>query len=417
MDSITRNLVHIQGVVHTLGQDVEKLRSDLQHATPASGPFPTNQPASASTSLGTRQRRYQYILDRTRSLPKNQFLDLVQEEMQRIWLEEDPRSATHPKLPRYMMTDRLRTRAALAIKDEWVKQGIWQLSFEGLIQKRYLNVGVWKHQELMSLIDDHGLDLEKYPNTYARMCRHRDASRPCHQFRYQVDKVRDRILDEWRQSVVEKESETDDDTTNTRVTLPPAQIDTQAYQRVRKTWMRRRIWDKQWEVLPGQHWRHERPLEELLTPQEIKWYTEFQASWVEPGFSGPHRLVHRVESEREVLEMFERRLGGTMSFWNGKADPHRGLKRMRRSSWQKSLPDRDLTGDDSREDPVSREDETPPRKKRVVKVPDDTDGSSSDGEVPGSLDQSSSNGKRRRAWKSPFVVDDDESSDPLTTVG
>lgn len=402
MDLITENLVRIKAAVHTLGQDVERLRSDLQYETLASdpSPTPTNQEAGASTSLGARQRRYQSILDRTRSLPKNQFLDHVQEEMQRIWLEEDPRSATHPKLPRYMMTDRLRTKAALAVKAEWDKQGIWQPSFEGLVQKRYLNVGVWKHQELMSLVDDDGIDVEKYPNTYARLCRHRDASRPCHQFRYQVDKIRDHLLDQWRQSVI---AEKEDTASATKVVLPPAQIDTQAYRKVRKTWTRRRIWDKEWDVLPGQHWRHERPLEELLTPQETKWYAEFKATWVEPGFSGPHRLVHRVESEREVLEVFERRNGGTLSFRNGKADPHRGIKRMRRSSWQNSLPNRDLSGDGSSEDLISRDDE-PPRKKRVAEVLDDTD---SDYDVPGSLDQSRSM-HLRKAYKSPFVMEDDE---------
>lgn len=408
MDPIHRNLGHTQAVVHTLGQDVERLRSDVEHAALGSGPSPTptNQQANASASLGSRQERYQYILDRTRSLPKNQFLDLVQEEMQRIWQAEDPRSATHPKLPRYMMTDRLRTDAALAVKEQWVKQGIWKPSFEGLIQKRYLNVGVWKHQELMYLVDDHGTDLEKCPNTYRRLCRHRDASRPCHQFRYQVDKVRDRFLDEWRQSVVGKEQEKEDATLVASAVLPPAQIDTQAYHEVKKAWTRRRIWDRQWEVLPGQHWRHERPLEELLTPQEAKWYAEFRASWVEPGFDGPHRLVHRVESEREVLEMFERRLGGTMSFRDGVADSQQGLKRMRRSSWQSSLPDRDSSGDVSSEDPISK-DEAPPRKRRAIEVLDETDEFLSGCEVPGSPTQSSPR-RRRRAQKSPFVMEEDE---------
>ncbi|KAK6851586.1 hypothetical protein PG995_011711 [Apiospora arundinis] len=313
VDSFTRKLVHIQAVANTLSRDVEKLRSEVHHAklsaSRASGPSPTPPPhvqtarpmatsvqltnqqngtTATANELQARQRRYQYILDRTRSLPKNQFLDLIQEELQRIW-QEDPRSAVHPKLPRHMMTNRMRNQAAQAVKREWVKQGIWQPSYEGLIQKRYLNVGVWKHQEVMCLIDANGLDLEKYPNIYARMCRHRDASRPCNQFRHQVDKVRDRLLNQWRHK---------DGTKATRVSLPPANIDSQAYREVRQAWVKRRIWDRSWEVLPGQHWRHERPLEEFLTPQEAQWYAEIKATWVEPGPSGPHRLVHRLEAER-----------------------------------------------------------------------------------------------------------------------
>ncbi|KAK8007735.1 hypothetical protein PG989_001725 [Apiospora arundinis] len=286
VDSFTRKLVHIQAVANTLSRDVEKLRSEVHHAklsaTRVPGPSPTPPPhaqtarpmatsvqptnqqnwtTATATELQARQRRYQYILDRTRSLPKNQFLDLVQEELQRIW-QEDPRSAP--------------SRAGC--QGEWVKQGIWQPSFEGLIQKRYLNVGVWKHQEVMCLIDANGLDLEKYPNTYARMCRHRDASRPCNQFRHQVDKVRDRLLDEWRQSAYAKEKNSKDGTKATRVNLPPANINSQAYREVRQTWVKRRIWDRSWEVLPGQHWRHERPLEEFLTLQEVQWYAEIKAT-------------------------------------------------------------------------------------------------------------------------------------------
>ncbi|KAK8076637.1 hypothetical protein PG994_003909 [Apiospora phragmitis] len=329
------------------------------------------------------------------------------------------------------MTDRLRTQAALAVKKDWVQQGLWQPSFEGLVRQRYFAVGVWKHQEPLALVDDDGVDLERYPNTYARLRRHRDASRPCYQFRWQVDKVRDRLLDQWWHSVVvadeekkkekEKEKEkkerahaTTTTTTTAKVMMPSAKVDSEAYWEVRQAWEKRRIWDNEWEVLPGQHWRHERPLEELLSPQEAEWYAEIKATWVEPGFAGPHRLVHRVEAEKEVLEIFERRRGGILSFRDGMVrDPQRGLKRGRSSSpWHSSLPSSDLGDDDeSGDEPISQDDE-PLGNTGVVEVPDETAGSAaSDSEAPGSTDQSSPK-RRRRAYKSPFVVDDDENSDP-----
>ncbi|KAK7936739.1 uncharacterized protein PG986_015177 [Apiospora aurea] len=430
MDPITRNIAGIQDAVNTLGRDVERLRSDVQLAqlsaplssVPSSPPTPPvdQQARTTPSELQNRLRRYQYIMDRTRSLPKNQFLDFVAEEMQRIWQETDPRAAKHRNLPRSMKTDRLRTQAALAVKEVWVKQGMWQPSFEGLIHKRYLNVGVWRHEEPSPLVDEDGVDLKKWPNTYAKLCCHRDNSRPCHQFRYQVEKARDRLLEQWQQSVISRNEEMDNEdypaVTTPSSRLPPPQIDTQAYQAVRKAWTKRRIWDTEWGVLPGQSWRHERPLEDFLTPQEAKWLSEIKTTCVEPGFDGPHRLVHRVESEKEILETFERRRGGVFQVRDGVVDPQRGLKRGRESflpelmaahlSGSSESGDDENLSDDSISDD-NGDDKPPEKKKRVVEVPDETVGVSSGGGASSSVDQSSSG--RRRAYKSPFVVDDDES--------
>ncbi|KAK8061057.1 hypothetical protein PG997_015278 [Apiospora hydei] len=432
MDPITKNITGIQDTVNTLGRDVEKLRSDVHLAQlsaplssiPSSPPTPPvdQQARTTPSELQTRLRRYQYILDRTRSLPKNQFLDLVTEEMQRIWQKTDPRSAKHPKLPRSMKTDRLRTQAALAIKEVWVKHGMWHPSFEGLIYKRYLNVGVWRHEEPLPLVDEDGVDLKKWPNTYAKLCHHRDNSRPYHQFRYQVEKARDRLLEQWRQSITNSNGGTGNEeyptVTIPSSRLPPPQIDTQAYQEVRKAWTKRRIWDKEWEVLPGQSWRHERPLEDFLTPQEAKWLSEIRTTCVEPGFDGPHRLVHRVESEKEFLEIFERRRGGVFQVRDGVVDPRRGLKRGR-GDFLSELMAAHLSGssdlgddEDLSDDYISDDngDGKPPEKKmRATEVPDETVELPTKGGAQGSVEQNNTE-RRRRAYKSPFVVDDDESS-------
>ncbi|KAK8022119.1 hypothetical protein PG993_012886 [Apiospora rasikravindrae] len=430
MDPIARNLVNIQDAVKTLGRDVERLRSDV-HLAQLSAPLGSGQPSPPTppaeaqarppnSELQARLRRYQYILDRTRSLPKNQFLDLVAEEMQHIWQETDPRAVKHPKLPRYMKTDRMRMRAALVVKEDWVKQGMWRPSFEGLIHKRYLNVGVWRHEKPLPLVDEDGVDLKTWPNTYAKLCRHRDNSRPCHQFLYQVEHARDRLLRQWRQSVIDSQGTENGEypaVTTPSSRLPPPQIDTQAYQEVRKAWTKRRIWDTQWEVLPGQSWRHERPLEDFLTPQETKWLAEIKTTCVEPGFNGPHRLVHRVESEKELLEIFERRRGGVFQFRDGVVDPRRGLKRGR-EGFLSELISAHLSGssdsgdDDSSDGSISDDEDVGQpleKKKRVIEVPVATAEVSSDGGATGSMEQSSPE-RRRRAYKSPFVVDDDEST-------
>lgn len=39
-----------------------------------------------------------------------------------------------------------------------------------------------------------------------------------------------------------------------------ADINTQAYERVRRRWEDRHIWNKDWRVLPGMSWRHEKPV-------------------------------------------------------------------------------------------------------------------------------------------------------------
>ncbi|KAI1185500.1 hypothetical protein F5B17DRAFT_407758 [Nemania serpens] len=80
--------------------------------------------------------------------------------------------------------------------------------------------------------------------------RERDASRPFYQFIFQVTKQREHIQQQ----------------------LPPdqatasglADINTKAYEAIKKTWIRRGIWNMKWGILPGMSWRHEQPLEKML---------------------------------------------------------------------------------------------------------------------------------------------------------
>lgn len=67
------------------------------------------------------------------------------------------------------------------------------------------------------------------------------ASRPIHQFNYELTKAAESIL---------RENAHGSDST-------PADIYTQAYESVKAEWMARKIWNRKWGILPGMGWPHE----------------------------------------------------------------------------------------------------------------------------------------------------------------
>jgi hypothetical protein len=83
--------------------------------------------------------------------------------------------------------------------------------------------------------------------------REREASRPFYQFVYQVSEECERI----------QEESADGGDTNT------ADINTRAYEIVKSTWTKRRIWKTRWGILPGMSWKHEEPLEEEVADGPI----------------------------------------------------------------------------------------------------------------------------------------------------
>ena len=80
--------------------------------------------------------------------------------------------------------------------------------------------------------------------------REREASRPFHQFIYQVSKERERIQSE-----------------SGPIPLHSADINTKAYENVKTTWMKRSIWNTRWGVLPGMSWKHEQSIEDMLAEE------------------------------------------------------------------------------------------------------------------------------------------------------
>ncbi|KAK8123131.1 hypothetical protein PG984_011801 [Apiospora sp. TS-2023a] len=157
-----------------------------------------------------------------------------------------------------------------AVTKRWVEQGIWNNSWEP-----DMPTGLWKHEEPLDLKSES--DSENDPKTGARSLfsgparsktpkteeevqrladrqivreREREASRPFHRFVYQVSAERDRIRSKTRPAEPDA--------------LDSADINTEAYNNVKDTWVKRGIWYHRWGILPGMNWKHEKDLHEIL---------------------------------------------------------------------------------------------------------------------------------------------------------
>ncbi|KAI1769853.1 hypothetical protein F4818DRAFT_446838 [Hypoxylon cercidicola] len=192
---------------------------------------------------------------RDRSLPKQQFADLILEEMGRIW-NADPRSEgrtdRHLHVNRRIRGGWLYDRAREEVQAQWVEQGIWKDSWEHMeLGPPYTDT--WKHETQLSFdpLDASSAagqisstEARSRPRWRAEMLRQREASRPINMFLYQVTNECERLSDQARGDPAAAASD----------------INSQAYGRVRARWVARHIWDDGWGVLPGMSWPHEKPL-------------------------------------------------------------------------------------------------------------------------------------------------------------
>ncbi|KAL8938593.1 MAG: hypothetical protein Q9211_003135 [Gyalolechia sp. 1 TL-2023] len=190
--------------------------------------------------------------------------------------------------------------AGQIVKQRWIDQGIWKSTWS---EKHHSPDQRWKHEE--SLEPEHesdpgsaeltgGIfadcrqpepervsgDEEKRQATprRAERCaiheREREASRPYHQFIYQVSIERQRIQDDaWPGELTGK------------ATLD---INTKAYAIVKHNWIRTQIWDRTWGVLPRTRWKHELAVEDL----------DGWPSHVSPAEG--HEIAHGDQEEQEV---------------------------------------------------------------------------------------------------------------------
>ncbi|KAI1109833.1 hypothetical protein F5Y14DRAFT_391148 [Nemania sp. NC0429] len=219
--------------------------------------------------------RIQLHQEREASMPRPQFSAQVEEERRRIWY-------TNPETKRRELTivymNFFREEAEEIVKNRWVEQGIWNDNWDQFASGR------WKHEEPLKPEPEDDTDSEaaelppsfwpfgpkplpkvKQPKSddekrqieerRAASKRQREASRPYHQFNYQVSIERERI---------QQDAEISED-------VYAADINTMAYEKVKSTWTSRGIWNAKWGILPGMTWKHEDPPppEAAYTPSPV----------------------------------------------------------------------------------------------------------------------------------------------------
>ncbi|KAI0968036.1 hypothetical protein F4678DRAFT_232330 [Xylaria arbuscula] len=291
---------------------------------------PTRSPSPDRRSERERRREKrvcELIREYNASQPLDQF-DAQMSEMRNQILyddEEDIRRA-----PVGVDYDEL---AFKETKKRWIEQGIWNEKWAG---NRLTMVWTWKHEELptpepqedeapFSIFSSKRKQKQKEPEpeidpqVQAAREREREASRPYHQFVYQVSKRRERI-----QELLSHEG--------AAITTPP-DINTTAYDVVKATWMKKGIWNTKWGMFPGMSWRHEQPVEVMLR-EEIgddyryqPYHSQLARNKVvqaplppvrNPIFGEPSR---QVAAAPDIAQNSRRGSAGPVEMPNGNIDP------------------------------------------------------------------------------------------------
>ncbi|KAI1414395.1 hypothetical protein F5Y13DRAFT_188052 [Hypoxylon sp. FL1857] len=240
--------------------------SDTQKMTQTTD-LETQDGESLDKELSLDKRFFEIKFGRLASFPRAQFE--VQRREERDVIEQGVIHGTI-EVPNHV---ELWIIAGDNVKNRWIEQGIWNDKWKSMAD------GPWKHEEPLESESEWKANTNKEPDpgtwdpltedgrrtgqsrskTALRRkvtkASERDTSRPFRQFEYQVSKARERI---------EHELNVGDDHAGA-----PHDINTRAYESVKKKWIEHRIWDEAWGVLPGYVWKHERPLEEFLDDELI----------------------------------------------------------------------------------------------------------------------------------------------------
>ncbi|KAI4148039.1 MAG: hypothetical protein LQ340_005266 [Diploschistes diacapsis] len=250
------------------------------------------------------ERKWRLIGEHRASFPSNQFEAQINDERERIIEAGGLRIRCVPVgIEFYQLAEE-------SIRKRWIEQGIWSKNWntEGSFGSGRPR-GLWKHEEPQELESESETDLEvegkppfsflhskakakprrpKKTSELQRIAerrllqeREREASRPFHQFVYQVSKEREWIQEVINapksfvigssdlnvQTVIRALAKTgwsyNESTTQTSIPDPP-DINTMAYEMVKDSWKKKGVWNEKWGVLPGMSWKHEKPLKEML---------------------------------------------------------------------------------------------------------------------------------------------------------
>jgi hypothetical protein len=212
------------------------------------------------------QRQTQLEIERQASLPYEQFSYENGQEME--WLFEAHRKRIQSLPP----GEDVYQIASKNVKARWIERGIWNDNWNDMASGR------WKHEEPLELESETETDTEvehpPRPSLFGmtrqqvqpkpRLLksahdrrqiaerrvvreRQREASRPYHHFVHQVS--------------TERECNEDEMSDGLGAGVRPPDINTRAYENVKKVWIKRGIWNTRWGILPGMSWKHEEPRE------------------------------------------------------------------------------------------------------------------------------------------------------------
>lgn len=213
----------------------------------------TNSPNPPTEEHQRREERLtQLRIERNASTPYHQFGTQCREEEERILEAHRNRIRSLPVGANFV------TLAEENVRKQWIEQGIWNNKWSPTAAN-----AVWKHQKPLDLED---ISYEPQPKPIPQKSdeekrrvsleREREASRPFYQFIFQVSKERERIQDE---------SESGEVTSATAAAAASPDINTRACENIQNTWVKRKIWNIKWGILPGMSWKHEEPEEEETT--------------------------------------------------------------------------------------------------------------------------------------------------------
>ncbi|KAI4185039.1 MAG: hypothetical protein LQ346_005999 [Caloplaca aetnensis] len=314
-------LYHAERALANLAENPERLDRARKRFS-VSPPSYTSQPSGVTTLSNSPgapsipdgveiSQEARDSLDRNASIPRTQFSAQQVEEEQRIFSRESEGALHLPPGTIY-------TRYAFdVVKKRWQEQGIW--SDEWNSEPGYFRVGrKWKHEEPgpssdvqaeseaaqlligSSMVPKTGEIQHLTREEQGKVEHDREASRPIHQFYWQLSKERDRIHGEVTVGQAAASADLD--------------INTKAYENVKKIWRERSIWDIEWGLLPGMTWKHERPLERTICTDSVTAPAQANAQ------ADPLFLNHDIPEAERLSDGLSASPVESLIFVNGQAE-------------------------------------------------------------------------------------------------
>lgn len=238
-----------------------------ERSPPYSGETPVFPSFEGSPVVDESVRYDEWLLDHQQSMPGKQFRSQSKREKARIiYQSEKEREGRRQTLP-FDPSLEYQANAENNVRSRWIEHGIWKEEWGAAWPKWAESFcgwlippggrgprpsGFWEHEEEPESEPKPEPQpkpaTEQLTVTYERDT---SASRPYHQFLYQVSKEREWITDEVQYL---GSTETVD-------------IQAEAHENIKKIWIEDKIWNPEWGGLPGMKWMHE---ERPPSPDSIK---------------------------------------------------------------------------------------------------------------------------------------------------